>query len=64
MPVLRRIRHRGDGLILNDVNHVIWLRIIRPKLTSIWFYIANGKGDIMSFGDEKLKCTLLLTSSE
>ena len=64
MPVLRRIRRRGDGLILNDVNHVIWLRIIRPKLTSIRFYIANGKGDIMSFGDEKLKCTLLLTSSE
>ena len=64
MPVLRRIRCRGDGLILNDVNHVIWLRIIRPKLTSIQFYIANGKGELMSFGEDKLKCTLLFTSSE
>ena len=48
---------------MNDVNHVIWLRLNRPKLSSIHFYIANAKGD-MSFGDEKLKCTLLLTSSE
>ena len=49
---------------MNDVNHVIWLRLNRPKLSSIRFYIANAKGDIMSFGDKKLKCTLLLTSSE
>ena len=46
---------------MNDVNHVIWLRLNRSKLSSIRFYIANAKGDIMSFGDEKLKCTRLLT---
>ena len=64
MPVLRNIKRRPDGFIMNDVNHVIWLRLNRPKLSSIRFYIANAKGDIMSFGDKKLKCTLLLTSSE
>ena len=40
---------------MNDVNHVIWLRLNRPKLSSICFYIANAKGDIMSFGDEKFE---------
>ena len=64
MPVLQKIKRRPNGFIMNDVNHVIWLRLNRPKLSSIRFYIANTKGDIMSFGNEKLKCTLLLTSSE
>ena len=64
MPVLRNIKRRTNGVVVNDVNHVIWLKVIRPKLYSICFYIANARGDIMSFGDDKLKCTLLFTSSE
>ena len=64
MPVLRNIKRRSNGIIINDVNHIIWLKIKRPKITSIRFYIANARGDVMSFGDDKLKCTLLLTSSE
>ena len=64
MPVLRNIKRRTNGVVVNDVNHVIWLKVIRPKLYSIHFYIANARGDIMSFGDDKLKCTLLFTSSE
>ena len=64
MPVLQNIKRRANGVIINDVTHVIWLKIIRPKIASIHFYIANAKGDIMSFGDDKLKCTLLFTSSE
>ena len=64
MPVLQNIRRRANGVIINDVNHVIWLRLIRPKITNIRLYIANAGGEIMSFGDDKLKCTLLLTTSE
>ena len=64
MPVLRNIRRRSNGVIINDINHVIWLKVIRPHFTSIRFYIANAKGESMSFGDDKLKCTLLFTSSE
>ena len=64
MPVLQNIKRRTNGVVVNDVNHVIWLKVIRPKLYSIRFYIANARGDIMSFGDDKLKCTLLFTSSE
>ena len=64
MPVLRNIRRRPNGIIINDVNHVIWLKLKRPKITSMRFYIANARGDVMSFGDDKLKCTLLFSSSE
>ena len=64
MPVLQNIRRRANGVIINDVNHVIWWRLIRPKITNIHLYIANAGGEIMSFRDDKLKCTLLLTTSE
>ena len=63
MSVLRNIKRRGNGVIINDINHVIWLRVIRPKISSIHFYIANAYREIMSFGEEKLKCTLLFTLS-
>ena len=33
-------------------------------MMSIMSYIVNSLGEIMSFGDDKLKCTLLFTSSE
>ena len=64
IPVLRNIKRRPNGVILNDINHVTWLKIIRPHLTSIRFYIVSAKGDMMSFGDEQLKCTLLFTPSQ
>ena len=64
MPVLRNIKRRTNGVIINDLNHVIWLKVIRSKITSIRFYIANAKGEMISFGEEKLKCTLLFTTSE
>ena len=64
MPVLRNVKRRANGVIINDLNHVIWLKVIRPKITSIRFYIANAKGEIISFGEDKLKCTLLFTTSQ
>ena len=50
MPVLRKISRRANGVIINDVNHVIWLRLMRPQITSLRFYIVNSLGEIMSFG--------------
>ena len=35
MPVLRKISRRANGVIINDVNHVIWLRLMRPQITSL-----------------------------
>ena len=64
IPVLHKINRRTNGVIINDINHVIWLRLMRPQITSIHFYIVNARGDIMLFGDDKLKCTLLFTSSK
>ena len=62
IPVLRKIVRRPNGVIVNGINHIIWLRMMRPQITSIRFYIVNARGDIMSFEDDKLKCTLLFTS--
>ena len=28
MPVLRNIKRRTNGVVVNDVNHVIWLKVI------------------------------------
>ena len=64
MPVLHNIKRKPNGVIINDLNHVIWLKVIRPKLTSIRFYITNVRGEVISFGQEKLKCTLLFTTAE
>ena len=64
MPVLCNIKRKPNGVIINDLNHVIWLKVIRPKITSIRFYITNVRGEVISFGQEKLKCTLLFTTAE
>lgn len=64
MPVMRSIMRRPNGVIINDIKHVIWLKIKRPHISSMRFYISNTKGDIMSFGEDKLKCTLLFTTSK
>ena len=59
MPVLRSIRRRPNGLILNDLNHIIWLKVMRPRINTIRLYISNAKGEIVAFADNNLKCTLL-----
>ena len=64
IPVLHKINRRTNGVVINDINHVIWLRLMRPQITSIHFYIVNARGDIMLSEDDKLKCTLLFTSSK
>ena len=64
LPVLRNILRRGNGVVINDINHVIWLKVMRPHISNIRFYISNAKGDIMTFKDSKLKCTLLFIPPE
>jgi len=63
LPVLRNIRRRPNGIVLNDINHITWLRVMRPRITSIRFYITNVNGEIITFEDNKLNCTLLFTPS-
>ena len=64
MPVLRCIRRKTNGFIINDLNHIVWLKVMRPCINTVRFYIANGKGEIVTFAENKLKCTLLFTPAK
>ena len=59
LPILRALERRPNGLITNYIHHVIWLRVMRPHISSIRLYIANENGDIITLGKNKLNCTLL-----
>ena len=61
LPVLQCIKRKQTGIVYNDINHVIWLQVIRPNINSIRLYIANEKGEINTVEKSKLKCTLVLT---
>ena len=59
MPVLRRIKRGASGIVNSIIHNVIWLRVMRPTISSIRLYISNGNGEIISLGSEQLNCTLL-----
>lgn len=59
MPILRCIKRNKSGLINSNIYNIIWLRVMRPTISSIRLYISNAFGKIISLGDEQLYCTLL-----
>lgn len=58
LPVLRQLFRNSYGSVLL-FNHIVWLKVIRPTITSIRLYICNEKGKIVSFDKSWLQCTLL-----
>lgn len=61
LPVLRAInRNIKNGAIIKGIEHVIWLRVMRPSISSIRMYIADEEGKIVSLRNNLLRCTLLL----
>ena len=59
MPVLRSIKRKTNGMVNNDINHVIWLRVMRPHIRNIRLYTSDEHGEIKTVDKNKLKCTLL-----
>ena len=59
MPVVRSIKRKVNGLVTNDINHMIWLRVMRPHMSNICLYISDQSGEIKTVDKNKLKCTLL-----
>ena len=41
LPVLHCIKRKQTGIVYNDINHVIWLQVIRPNISSIRLYIRE-----------------------
>ena len=64
MPVLRSIKRKTNGMVNNDINHVIWLRVMKPHISNIRLYISDEYGEIKTVDKNKLKCTLLFIPSK
>lgn len=58
MPVLRVI-NRKNGTIINEINNLLWLKVMRPNILSIRLYICDEFGEIVSVARNKLNCTLV-----
>ena len=46
-------------MVNNDINYVIWLRVMGPHISNIRLYISDEHGEIKTVDKKKLKCTLL-----
>ena len=60
IPVLRFInRNQQNGIVNKAIDHAIWLRVMRPTISSIQLYIADEQGKVISVEDDQFHCTLL-----
>ena len=64
IPVLRSIKRKTNGMVINDINHVIWLPVMRPHISNIRLYISDESGEIKTVDKNKLNCTLLFVPSK
>ena len=48
-----------NGLVNKSIDHVIWLKVMRPNINSIRLYIADEFGKIVLVEENTLNCTLL-----
>ena len=60
LPVLCRLDRDENGKIDCNIYKVLYLRIIRPVISSIRLYICDKKGKIVSLPKNYLRCTLLI----
>ena len=61
MPILQAIIRRNNIVTSGQLQELIWLKVMRPTISSIRLYIADNNGDIVSLPRNKLNCTLLFT---
>ena len=59
MPILRYINRNPNGLVNKSIDHVIWLKVMRPNINNIRLYVADKFGKIVLVDENALNCTLL-----
>lgn len=59
LPVLRYLKRNSSGFINSNIDHIIWLNVIRPEINEIRLYITDNTGKVISVPKNKLSCTLL-----
>lgn len=60
LPVLREVVTDENGTVVTNLSHKIWLNVTRRGISKIRLYIVDEEGNILSFPDQVLYCTLLL----
>ena len=63
LPVLRQILRSPSGNIL-QISNIVWLKVLRPTITSIRLYITNEIGEVQSFNGGWLQCSVLFIASK
>ena len=59
IPVLRRIPCDENGVIDTKFDKILWLPINREKISEIKLYISDSLGNVPSFENVTLNCTLV-----
>lgn len=59
LPILRQLDQNRNGVMVKDINHVIWLKVIRTSIKKVRLYICNSSGEIIPFKSGSLQCTLI-----
>ena len=60
LPVLYPLGRDENGKINCAIYKVLYLRIIRPSISSIRLFICDKKGRVISLAKNYLRCTLLI----
>ena len=58
IPVLQCIK-RKNGVITGVINKIIWLKVMRPTISTRRLYICDEQGELVSLPHNRLNCTLL-----
>ena len=64
LPILYPLYRDETGFIDCPIYNILFLRIIRPSISSIRLYICDKKGNIVSLSKNYLKCTLLIVAEK
>ena len=59
IPVLRRIPWNDKGMINIKFKKILWLPINREKISEMKLYICDSLGNVPSFNNVSLSCTLV-----
>jgi len=60
LPILYPIERNTRGSVTSNIYKVLYIRIIRPSISSIRLYICDDTGKVISLGKKTLKCVLLI----
>ena len=62
LPVIRQLIRSNSGII-QQFNNIIWIKVMRPNISSIRLYITDEYGQTIAVGESWLQCSLRFISA-